>query len=145
MSGRLLTLLVGALAGVALLSAPSVFAGEGEGHAPSVRFYKLNKKGQQKHYMFLRNTEKLGCHKFSRSRPVHRFAQSGFAWCQLYSGKECRPEDLVQAMWDGRRYHQVEIDVKQPQSRLYEGSRWLLKPDGNLKIRSWRCEAEKEQ
>lgn len=126
-----------------LAAAPAAMAAEGR--EPGVRFYKLNKKGQVRNYMYLRHTGEPGCHNFVRTRPVHRFAQTGFEWCQLFAGKDCKPGELVKAKWDGRGYHRVEIDEDEPQPRLYEGSRWVLAPDGNVKVRSWYCEARSDR
>lgn len=106
-----------------------------------VRMYKLNKRDQQLRIGLGNAAEKVGCQNLRRGKKVHRFAQAGFAWCQLYTQEDCAQESIVSTMWAGRKYRKYGIDGTKPQTKLYPGSQWLVQLDDEA-IQSWYCEAE---
>ena len=109
-------------------------------HHGNVRFYKLNSKDQYVKQRWLKDREKPGCRDLKRSRKVNRFAQTGFAWCTVYSGDACAAGSELPVMWGGKHYRTADIDITQPQNKLLPGSEWYLHPDENIKIGSWYCE-----
>ena len=106
----------------------------------SIRLYKLNKKGQPVKQNWVGKQGKEGCHNLRLKREVFRVAQVGYEYCVVYGEKDCTSGSEVQAMWDGKRYRVADIDVKKPQTQLLRGSKWVLNPEENVIIRSWRCE-----
>ena len=105
----------------------------------SIRLYRLNSKGQLINQRWVGDTDEDGCHDLRGSRKVHRFAQVGYAYCELFREHGCSKESQVTAMWHGRKYRKADIDVTQPQQRLLPGSLWYLDPDKNIEIASWSC------
>jgi hypothetical protein len=91
--------------------------------------------------MLVRGTDEPGCHNFIGNKDVHRVGQIGFAWCTVYSAEDCAEDAAVTATWDGRA--REGSDKSEPTPRLSEGNLWLLDPDDNVEIESWRC-VEKE-
>ena len=106
----------------------------------SIRLYKLNNKGQLINQRWLGDTDEEGCHNLRAVRKVHRFAQVGYSYCELYREKGCSEGSQVAAKWRGSKYRKADIDVKQPQQRLLPGSNWYLDPDKNIEIASWYCQ-----
>ena len=109
-------------------------------HHGNVRIYKLNSKDQFIKQKWLKDKERPGCHDLRRTRKANRFAQTGFAWCTVYSGDACEAGTELPAMWGGKKYRTADIDISQPQIKLLKGSEWYLNPDKNIRIGSWRCE-----
>ena len=105
-----------------------------------VRMYKLNKKGQPVRQKWLKDTDEEGCHSSFKSRKVFRFAQVGYAYCVLYSGKDCAEGSEVPAKWLGDKYKNANFDIDKPQTKLPKGTEWFLSQDQNIKINSWYCE-----
>ena len=106
----------------------------------NVRMYKLNNK-EQKIRIILRKAEQPGCHNMPlRGKQVAQFAQKGFAWCNVYSERNCAEESIVPALWTGKRYRKIEFDQTKPQLKLFPGSDWQL-PTEDKRILSWYCEA----
>ena len=105
-----------------------------------VRMYKLNKKGQPVRQKWLKDTDEEGCHSSFKSRKVFRFAQVGYAYCVLYSGKDCAEGSEVPAKWLGDKYKNADFDIDKPQTKLLKGTEWFLSQDQNIKINSWYCE-----
>lgn len=104
---------------------PALAAGD-----PSIRFYKINKKGQQRHLEFTRNTHETGCRNFIKKAGVHRVALVRFAYCQVHTEKDCAAGSAVMARWEGK---------DEPTAKLTPGSLWLLSEQDNIKLRSWNC------
>ena len=125
---------------VSLMSVPAVQADD---HG-SIRLYKLNKKGQPVKQNWVGKQGLAGCQNLRLKREVFRVAQIGYEYCVVYSKKDCESGSEVQAMWDGKRYRVADIDIKQPQTKLLRGSKWVLNPDQNVIIRSWQCEYPSE-
>jgi hypothetical protein len=96
-----------------------------------IRFYQLNRQGQQVNMLFTFNTDEEGCHSFPLERGVHRVAIVNFAYCELYSGRSCEPGGEVPARWKNR--------ADEEKTRLTPGSRWILKEDGHVDVGSWKC------
>ena len=119
------------------------------GHSPviaddhgKIRVYKLNKKDQLVRQRWGNKIRPINCHNLKKPREVHRFAQTGYEFCQIFSARNCVAGSEVLAMWDGNKYRikGVEIDTEQPQLYLYRGSKWLLDPEKNVEITSIRCQ-----
>jgi len=111
----------------------------------SIRMYKVNKKKQQRRIMLSNKAIKQpGCHNLLYGRNVSRFAQTGYAWCSLYTQDDCAEESIMAARWTGDKYRKYGIDGTRPQPKLYPGSKWqpvsLETP-----VQSWYCEAEPEK
>ncbi|MEE9447453.1 MAG: hypothetical protein V3V09_05810 [Arenicellales bacterium] len=118
------------------LASEAVLASEG-----NVRMYTINKKQQQTRIRLGNSASEAGCHDLRFKKQVHRFAQAGFAWCQLFSESECIAETIIPALWKGRTYRRVEFDHNALQPKLYPGSDWVLAEDAP-KIKAWFCEAK---
>jgi hypothetical protein len=125
-----------------VLMAAVVVAGPSIAAEPSIRLYKLNNKGQLVNQRWVGDMDREGCHNLRGIRKVHRFAQVGYAWCELYRERGCDESSRVTAMWRGKHYRKADIDVSEPQPRLYPGSRWYLHPERNVEIASWYCRFE---
>lgn len=96
-----------------------------------IRFYKLNKNGKQANVLFVRNTKKEGCHAFPVMRAIHRVAIVNFAYCELYKTKNCEQGSEIPARWKDKADKEA--------TRLTLGSRWILKADGHVDVRAWKC------
>jgi len=105
-----------------------------------IRMYKVSSKGQYNLLRWIKDAEVEGCNSSSRDRDVHRFSQSGYNFCQLYSEEDCLPGSEVTAKWGGTRYRVADIDISQPQIKLLRGTKWMLAVDKNVTIQSWYCE-----
>ncbi|MDH3464879.1 MAG: hypothetical protein OES26_03015 [Gammaproteobacteria bacterium] len=113
-----------------LLIATSAFA--------DIRFYRINKQGQQYRIELVRNSAKPGCHSFTKARKVFRVAQVRFAYCEVYSSRQCELDSILSARWTGKRGNRVEHEGSVTQ--LTPGAMWVLADQANVKVRSWRCE-----
>lgn len=122
------------IGGIIGLSNPVI----GDDHG-KVRIYKLNNKGQLIQQRWVKNTHEEGCKSSYKRREAHRFAQVGFAYCQIFSENNCLHGSEVPAMWGGRRYRMADIDINEPQIKILKGTRWILAEEKNKTIRSWFC------
>ena len=104
-----------------------------------VRVYAFDGEGHLERQIWPRDTNKEGCHRLSRLRSVHRFAQKGFEYCQVFNSRTCEMGTEVSAVWGGKDYRIVDIDADEPQFKLYRGTNWLLDVEGNVQIGSWAC------
>lgn len=111
------------------LISPSLFADDYK----IIRFYKLNKKGEQNRLVMKEKRLKLaGCHNFTLTPKVYKLTQIGFKSCSLYSVKNCKIDTEISGL-DGK--NNVKTDFT-------EGKRWMFNqqtPRGT-KAKSWRCE-----
>ena len=108
----------------------------------NVRMYKLNKKDQKIRIILRSNVEQPGCHNMPlRGKKVVQFAQKGFAWCSVYSEKNCKASSIIPALWTGKRYRKIEFDQAKPQQKLFVGSDWQLQTEDERTL-SWYCEAK---
>jgi len=101
-----------------------------------IYFYKVNSKGQQSTLSFVRNADEPGCHNLFTTSDLHRVAQSGFEYCEVFEEKDCQGEPLA-AQWMAKRIKSEEKKV--PTTKLTKGTRWVFNPEGNIDARSWRC------
>lgn len=101
-----------------------------------IYFYKVNKRGQQSTLSFVRNADEPGCHNLFTTSDLHRVAQSGFEYCEIFEEKDCQGEPLA-AQWMAKRIKSEEKKV--PATKLTKGTRWVFNPEGNIDARSWRC------
>ena len=106
----------------------------------SVRIYKLNKKKQLVKQRWVKKDERPGCHDLRGNKKAYRFAQVNFAWCTVYKGDDCAAGTELRALWRGREYRAVDIDISMPQIKLLPGADWYLSADQNIKMGSWYCE-----
>lgn len=107
-----------------------IYAGDDE--LKIVRFYKLNKKGQQNR-LFIRESrlKKPGCHNFSTSPKIYRLTQIGYEYCIVFAKKNCSAGTEITGGWKGDK-----ID-----SKLSEGGEWLFTHHNKkgVKAKSWSC------
>ena len=92
----------------------------------SVRMYKLNSKNQLNKQRWVKKSHQEGCHSLSRKKKAHRFAQVGFAWCTVYSKKQCKAGSELQARWEGGKYRNADIDADAPQTQLLKGVKMVF-------------------
>ncbi len=105
--------------------------------AGSIRFYKVNSKGQQSEVGFLRNRDEPGCHNVLGSREIFRVAQVGFTYCTVYSAKDCPDDDGLTMIWKGKvRENSARA---QPTDRLMPGDLWYFEENGTREMNSWKC------
>ncbi len=102
-----------------------------------VRMYKMSKKGQLFKQRWLSNVSGEGCHGTLKKRNVHRFAQVGFDYCQVFSKPNCEPESALSVIWKGKQYRQAELETVQ--LKILRGTQWYLHPYKNVDVRSWSC------
>jgi len=112
---------------------------------PSIRMYKVNKKKQQRRIVLSgKATKQPGCHNLLYGRNVSRVAQTGYAWCSLYTQDDCAEASILASRWTGDKYRKYGIDGTRPQPKLYPGSKW--QPVSlDTAVQSWYCEAEPEK
>ena len=101
-----------------------------------IRFYKVNSNGQQSSLSFVMNAGKPGCHNLFTTSDLHRVAQIGFEFCEVFEEKDCQGQPLA-AQWMSKRVKSEEKKV--PATRVTKGTRWVFNPEGNIDARSWRC------
>ena len=126
------------LLGATILTFPMPDLALADSHG-KVRMYKLNKKGQLLKQRWLKDEEVAGCHDTFKARNVHRFAQVGYAYCQLFSTEGCQAGSEVTAKWGGERYKSADFDLDEPQVNLPKGTEWFLHESENVQIKSWAC------
>lgn len=103
-----------------------------------IRFYKINKKGQQSELMFVRGDDDPGCHNFSQQRNIYRVAQVGFKQCSLFREKDCATDSAIEVRWSGKA---KTPNKKRPTTRITPGSMWMVRAvDPAAEVRSWHCE-----
>lgn len=124
---------------MALTACSSVSTPEGKSGDGKVRMYSFNDKQQLIRQRFTKDTEIEGCHSLSDPEEVHRFAQFGYDYCQVFSQPNCQNGSEVAALWGGSDYRVRDIDVSEPQKILYQGGQWLLAENENVVIQSWSC------
>ena len=138
--GRLSVRFSVALAGMFILvlslSLPVVSHGDGNG---KIRMYKLNKKKQLVKLNWIKGGGEMVCVNSKKRRDIHRFAQIGYEFCQLFAEKDCEAGTEVTAMWTGKKLRNTDIDISRPQTKLLQGSEWITHPEKNTAIRSWFC------
>lgn len=108
----------------------------------SLQLLRLNLKDQ-----LVQSTKvggETGCNNFIWARRAHRAVQLGFAYCELFSRRNCPADRGIDVLWLGSHYRpQPDMDPSAPQPRILPGTRWqLYREDGekkNLRIASWRC------
>ncbi len=89
----------------------------------------------------MKNRDEPGCHNLWRARKAFRAGQIGYAYCQVFSRANCRPETALTASWAGGVT--INRDKREPTDRLSRGNKWMLSPDrSNVEVRSWLCVAE---
>ena len=112
------------------------------GEKATVRVYSLNKKGQATRKKWVKSVRPGQCFNARKAHGVHRFAQLGYEFCELFGDKNCNPDQRVTAMWQGKHYRVggKEIDTSIPQIQLGRGSKWILHPTQNIKVRSILCQ-----
>ncbi|NKB64242.1 MAG: hypothetical protein GKR95_19725 [Gammaproteobacteria bacterium] len=120
------------------LSYPATTVGEISG---GVRAYQLNKKGQLKKQDWTKKASPDVCTNFRKEQKAHRFAQTRYQYCMLFSVRECDETQSLMAMWGGDKYRVkgMSLDVAQPQGKLYRGTKWMLHPKENVIVRSIYC------
>ena len=101
--------------------------------------YRINKKEQQFRIPVGKASREPGCHNVRIRKKVYRFAQTGFAWCSVYSEKNCPQDAIVSAMWEGGKYRRIEFDESEPQAKMFPGAEWVLGLEAE-RVRSWHCE-----
>ena len=129
----------------ACLLGGGVLAAWGSQHG-SLTLYRLNN-----HNQLIESAEingDIGCNNFLWRRSAYRVAQRGYAYCELYTERNCKAESLAPAEWLGSHYRPQNIDTSKPQQRILPGTRWQLSTEEdrmeNRKIASWRCAYEDE-
>lgn len=105
-----------------------------------IRMYEINKKQQQRKIMIGDKVEEPGCHNLLWSKEIYRFAQFGYAWCSLYTEKDCASDSLVPAFWEKGDYHKYSLKEGDQSDKLYPGEKWIVVSEGK-EIKSWYCEA----
>ena len=118
------TILVSALLGILALGATASARAE-------IRFYYINKQGQQTNIFLVMNTNKEGCHAFPIARKVNRVAVLDFKYCTLYRTRSCEAGTEIPARWQNK--------AKKEAIQLTEGSRWILKENGEVEVSAWQC------
>lgn len=120
-----------AAAGLALAS------GTTAAEAGSIRFYKVNSKGQQSEIGFLRNRDEPGCHNVLGSREIFRVAQVGFTYCTVYAEEDCPDEQGLVMNWKGKV--RANSARSQPTERLMPGDMWYFGENDTREMNSWKC------
>ncbi len=114
---------------VSLLT-PSVDAAE-------IRFYDVNKKGQQREKSLTLNRDEPGCHNLFLGEDVFRIAQVGFTYCSIYLEKDCPEGEALTMKWKGRT--KKNSARAHPTDRLMPGSMWYFIDNLEREIHSWKC------
>lgn len=106
-----------------------------------VRVYKLNKKGQLSRKKWVKTVSPGKCFNARKIQEVHRFAQLGYEFCEIFREKNCSADQRVTAIWQGRHYRVggKEIDTSKPQIQFGRGTKWVLHPTENVKVGSLIC------
>ncbi len=125
----------------ALVSAALIFSGisfSSEAGDGSVRFYKVNKKGQQSEILFIGKRNTPGCHNLRRARDIFRVAQVGFVFCSVYAEKKCSDGTEFTLHWKGKV--KKNSARAQPTERFLPGAMWFFEENDTRKVASWKCE-----
>ena len=126
--------LVGLLTALLLASgSPVSFASDNS--RQQIRFYKVNKQGQTSRIAFTaRKARKLECQNFLKKPRVYQARQFGFAYCSLFSKRNCSTQDLVTVS---------RKKLAEPAEKMTAGYNWF--PEGKhargVRIGSWHCHA----
>ncbi|NKB77507.1 MAG: hypothetical protein GKR96_10815 [Gammaproteobacteria bacterium] len=120
------------------LSYPKIGAADDSG---SIRVYKLTKKGQLKKRDWTKKVTHDVCFNFKKAQKGHRFAQTRYQYCTLFASPNCDENNSITSMWGGDKYRVsgLILDVTQPQTKLYRGTKWVLHPSENISFESMRC------
>jgi len=121
-------------------AAATQVSGAGSSRSGLFRVHRLNSKKQMIRQRFTRNSDRPGCHDPRGNRKAYRIAQTGFAWCSVYTSDRCEAGTEIPAVWRGGKYRRAKIEEGEPQTRILPGSNWYLSEDENVLIGSWRCE-----
>ncbi len=106
-------------------------------HGGEIRFYNVNKKGQQSEVRFVMGRDKPGCHNIFGGRDVFRVAQIGFTYCTVYAEKDCAEDSAMVMNWKGKvRKNSARA---QPTERLMPGDMWYFDDNGMREVSSWKC------
>lgn len=97
-----------------------------------IRFYRMRRDGNIEKLHLVRGTAKPGCHNLGSFRRVHQVTVLEFSSCTLYRKPDCPAGEEITAYWKKK--------PDRAETRLTEGSRWFLDPEGNVAVRAWRCE-----
>ena len=132
------------IASILALGLGGVFGASTEANAAekeTIRVYSLNKKGQAIRKKWVKRVNPGQCFSARKAHGVHRFAQLGYEFCELFSKKNCSPDQRVTAMWQGKHYRIAgkEIDTNLAQTQLGRGSKWILHPTQNINVQSIMC------
>ena len=116
----------------ALLYIPLLFAAM----EPSIRFYEINKRGQQDRISVAGRND-TGCNPFLNKPLAYRFNQVGYEYCTLYTERSCPEGSEVIARWSG--------DGPET-TKLTQGGKWILQggTERGIKIGSWDCQLPSE-
>jgi hypothetical protein len=126
---------LGALTVISIATLATFFASFAQA---DIRFYKINKKGQQSELMFVRGDDDPGCHNFSQQRNIFRVAQVGFKRCALFREKDCATDSVIEVRWSGKA---KTPNKKRPTTKITPGSMWMVRAvDPDAEVRSWQCE-----
>ena len=117
-----------------------------DGHG-SLQLLRLNLKDQL--VQSAKVGGETGCQNFVWARRAHRAVQLGYAYCELYSRRNCPADRAIDVLWLGSHYRpQPDLDPDTPQPRILPGTRWQLATENgdkkNLRVASWRCSYEVE-
>lgn len=84
-----------------------------------------------------------GCRNFLWPPRVYRVAQLGYAYCELYTERNCPADSIVRMLWLGSHYRPQNLDPNVPQLRILPGTRWQVYREDDLKkdlrVASRRC------
>lgn len=115
----------------------AITASTATAQAGSIRFYKVNSKGQQSEIGFLRNRDEPGCHNVLGSREIFRVAQVGFTYCTVYAEEDCPDGQGLIMNWKGKvRDNSARA---QPTERLMPGDLWYFGENDTREMNSWKC------
>jgi hypothetical protein len=103
---------------------------------PSIRFYEINKRGQQER-ISVPGRNDAGCNPFLKKPRSYRFNQVGYEYCTLYTERSCPEGSEIIARWSG--------DGPET-TKLTQGGRWILQGDSErgIKVGSWNCKLPAE-
>ena len=103
---------------------------------PSIRFYEINKRGQQER-ISVPGRNDAGCNAFLNKPRSYRFNQVGYEYCTLYTERGCPEGSEIIAQWSG--------DGPET-TKLTQGGKWILQGDSErgIKVGSWNCELPAE-
>jgi predicted small lipoprotein YifL len=109
--------------------------------APEIRFYSMNEQKQQRELVLVPGAGQAGCHNLPLTRAVHRVAQVGFAFCEIYAKKDCQPGSEHSLYWPATTQ---DPDKTEPTTRITPGAKWLFATVDTAKVGSWSCQLSPE-